>query len=448
MRLGVETENYIMGIFDKFKKNPEPKEPPLSAVIDKTPSDMAAVSLSGAFPETAEDLTEKLRALPFIKLVAKNERDAGYTQFIVEYLGEEYTVAFRGYEFELDEYYRIDQDFTENEAKALQTAKRALFSHMTFGENALRSYHLQIKLMCGLIPDPAGIVDISGERILSGRWAKLAAGSEVPPAPTYLFCIQAVNGGKKGDVWLHTHGLNRCGSIELEVLDLTAENYQRYGTVINTLAANVISKEPLPDEFEPQFAIRLPGGEQIVTTWVRWQAALKNLPRGILGGKDDRVNGHNENTGVLFVYPSPEDYEKRRLFKLTTFNDQLEDNPMLMISTEETKRMSALARERLCYLRRLFEKRGEFKAFAPLVKIGLEVDEQYRDGDMKEHIWFEVKEFHEDGSFSAELTQEAYYVESIKPGDIRRFTAEDITDWVVYCDNGRLNPDSVYLLEE
>lgn len=448
MRYGAEMENHTMSLFDKFRKNAESGEAPLSASIDKTPSDAAVVSLSGTLPETAEELTEKLQALPFIKLVAKNERDNGIIQFMVEYLGEEYTVAFMTSEFELDEYYRIDQNFTENEAKALQTTKHALYSHMTFGENPLRSYHLQIKLLCGLIPDPAGIADISGERILSGRWAKLAANSQVPPAPTYLFCIQAVNGGKKGGVWLHSHGLNRCGSIELEVLNLTPENCQRYAIVINTLAINVITRESLPQEYEPQFAIRLPDGEQIVTTWVRWETALKNLPRGILGGKADRVEGHNENTGVLFVYPSPDDYEKRRLFPLTIFNEQLEENPMLMISTEETKRMSALARERVGYLRRLYERRGEFKKFAALVKIGLEVDEQYKDGDMKEHIWFEVKEFHDDGSFSAELTQEAYYVESLKPGDIRRFTTEDITDWMAFYDDGTVNPDSVYLLEE
>ncbi|MBS7368658.1 MAG: DUF2314 domain-containing protein, partial [Oscillospiraceae bacterium] len=142
------------------------------------------------------------------------------------------------------------------------------------------------------------------------------------------------------------------------------------------------------------------------------------------------------------------DYEKRKLSEINIYNNLLKENPLLMISTEETNCMRALALERISYLRGLFGRRGSFEKFAALVKIGLEVDEQYREGDMKEHIWFEIKEMNEDGSFSAELTQEPYYISSLKEGDIRTFTENDITDWMVFTENGRINPDAVYLLEE
>ncbi len=437
-----------MGIFDKFKKDKAPDDTPLSSKIEKTPSLVAVVPKSGSLPEKPDELAEKLLSLPFIKVISKNERDSGETEFIVEYKEEEYKLALFCDSFELPELFRAEHDFTEAETAAMESAKRALYSRMTFGGDNLRSYALQIKLLCALVNDPAGVADISGERILSGRWAKLTANSEVPPAPTYLFCIQCVNSDKNGDVWLHTHGLNRCGSIELEVLNSDTKHFRCLGPVFNTLAANVITKEPIPDEYQPHFAIRLPDGQPIVTTWVRWQTALRHLPRGILGGKEDRVNGHNENTGVLFVYPTPEDCEKRRFAQISRYNKELENNPMMMISSEETDRMKSLAIERLDYLKRLFDKRGEYQKFAALAKVGLEVDEQYREGDMKEHIWFEIKEFHDDGSFSAELTQDAYYVEAIKPGDIKRCPPEELTDWVVYFDNDMINPDSVYRLEE
>lgn len=437
-----------MGIFDKIIKNPSAAEPPLSAKTEKTPSEVAVVPKSGVLPESAEELSAKLLALPFIKVISRNERDSGETEFIVEYMNGEYKLSLFVEHFQLPELYRVEHDFTEEEIAAMESADRALFSRMIFGDDVLRSYHLQIKLLCALADDPAGIADISGERIHSGRWARLAAGSDVPPAPTYLYCIQAVNDSEKDNVWLHTHGLNRCGSIELEILNLDTKNYNRYGTVINMLAVNAITREPIPDEYQPQFSIRLPGGMPIVTTWVRWQTALKKLPGNILGGREDRVNGHNESTGVLFVYPTPEDCKKRRIAQITRYDRELEENPMMMISSEETERMRSLAIERLGYLRELFERRGEFRRCAALVKIGLEVDEQFREGDMKEHIWFEVREFHEDGSFSAELTQEAYYVSAIKPGDIKRCTPDELTDWVVYFDDDMINPDSVYRLEK
>ncbi len=437
-----------MSFFDRFRKNEADTAEPLSSSIEKTPSLIAVIPKTGALPEKPDEIAGTLMSLPFIKVISKNERDSGETEFILEYMDEEYKFAVFCDSFELPELFRVGHDFTPEEIAAMESAKRGLFSRMIFGENNSRSYHLQIKLMCALVEDPAGIADISGERILSGRWVKLTAASNVPPAPTYLFCIQCVSEEKNNDVWLHTHGLNRCGSVELEILNSDKENFNSHGTVINTLAGNIITKEPMADEYDPQFSIRLPDGGVIVTTWVRWQAALKMLPKNILGGEEDRRDGHNENTGVIFVYESPKDCEKRKLSQINIYNKALSENPLMMISNEETERMKSLAIERIKYLRQLFDSREQYGRFAALAKIGLEVDEQYRDGNMKEHIWFEIKEFHEDGSFSAELTQEAYYVEAIKPGDIRRCTPEEITDWTVFYDDQVINPDSVYRLEK
>lgn len=437
-----------MGIFDKFKKSAPSDLQPLPGKIEKTPSLIAAVPKSSPLPDNPEEIMNRLLSLPFIKVISKNVKDNEETEFIVEYMGEEYKFTVSCDSFELPRLFRVGHDFTDEEIKAMESAQRAVYSRMIFGKNNSRSFHLQIKLINAIVGDLAGIADISGERILSGRWARLAAGSDVPPAPSYLYCIQCVNGDKENNVWLHTHGLNRCGSIELEILNSDKENYNSHGTVIQTLASNIINKEPLRNEYEPQFAIRLPDNSVMATTWVRWETALKMLPKKILGGAKDRTDGHNTNTGVIFVYPAPEDYKNRKLSQINIYNKVLKDNPMMMISNEETERMKSLAIERLDYLKKLFSMRGQYKKFAALAKIGLEVDEKYRDGDMKEHIWFEIKEMNDDGSFSAELTQEAYYVESIKPGDIRICSPDEITDWVVYFDNDTINPDSVYRLEK
>lgn len=434
-----------MGLFDRKKKEPEQTDI-LPGKIEKTPSIVAVVPKHSALPEKAEDIADRLLSLDFIKVISKNVKDSGEVAFILEYMGEEYKFSIRIHTFELPELFTIGHDFTEEEITAMEGATHALYSRMVFGENNSRSYHLQIKLMCALVDDPAGISDISGERILSGRWAKLAARSDAYPAPTYLYCVQCISGDEQ--VWLHTHGLNRCGGIELEILNSDKENFRHQAVVINALASRIITENGLADEYEPIFAVRTPDGGQIVSTWVRWQTALKHLPRKVLGGAEERTDGHNENTGVLFVYPTPKHHENRKLAEVSIFNKQLANNPMMMISNEETERMKALAIERLEYLRQLFRDRDSYGKFAALVKVGLEVDEQYRDGDMKEHIWFELKELHEDGSFSGELTQEPYYVEALKPGDIRRFTPEEITDWVVYTDVTMLNPDSVYRLED
>ena len=94
------------------------------------------------------------------------------------------------------------------------------------------------------------------------------------------------------------------------------------------------------------------------------------------------------------------------------------------------------------------------KAFANMectiiVKIGLPVDEKYKDSDLpeKEHIWFELKDISDD-LVVAELTQEPYYVSGIKEGDVASYPVSSITDWIIFTPDCRITPDDVYLLDK
>ena len=62
-----------------------------------------------------------------------------------------------------------------------------------------------------------------------------------------------------------------------------------------------------------------------------------------------------------------------------------------------------------------------------------------------EHIWFELKEKHQD-TFTAELTQEPYYVKDLHEGAVMTFPYGQITDWIIFTPEGRVTPDDVYLL--
>jgi uncharacterized protein YegJ (DUF2314 family) len=122
----------------------------------------------------------------------------------------------------------------------------------------------------------------------------------------------------------------------------------------------------------------------------------------------------------------------------------LEHNPMFMISTPETERMRRLAIERVSFLKKGLAKKGN----SALVKIGVTVDEEYRkDGEPgREHMWFEVKKINED-SIEAELTNDPYYVSSIKKGDVATYPIDMITDWILFTKEYRITPDDVYLLD-
>lgn len=436
-----------MGMLDIFKKNKSAEEQPVvGGTIEKTPSYVMVIPKDDFFLDDFEGLVKKLLNLPYIKVISTTQRDNGSCKIALEYSGESFDFNISIEDFTLPELYRIGHNFTDEEIGVMESAKRGLLSQMVFGKNNCASYHLQIKLLCALIEEPAGIVDFSAERMLAGRWAKLAAKSDVPPSPEYLYVIQCIS-GDDNEVWVHTHGLNRCGAIELEILNSDKENYSGQAGIITTLASRIISESMFISEYEPLYVMQLSQDVYIVTTWICWDKAIKMYPEKLLGGMQDRQDGHNENTGVVYLYESENDAENRRLSHVRIYNELYGDNAMQMITTEETDRMRRLALERLGYMIQLFNQRENFENMGILVKVGLEVDDEYKDGDMKEHIWFELKDIDADSeSFEAELTQEPYYIEALSAGDMRKCRFDEITDWVAFVNGERITPDSVYLL--
>ena len=128
------------------------------------------------------------------------------------------------------------------------------------------------------------------------------------------------------------------------------------------------------------------------------------------------------------------------------FDEILAGNPIYMISSQETRRMKALATERLPYLlAALADSRNQ-----ALVKLGLSVDEEHRqdqeEEDSREHIWFKVLGY-QDGAFTAELTQDPYYIAGLRTGHVGQYPVEQLTDWVLFTPERRITPDDVYMLE-
>ena len=143
----------------------------------------------------------------------------------VDYKDEQYIVQILIEEFEVPELFTVAHQINENDYNKIMESKLGVTTIMEFGESNIDSYHLQLKLISTMIPSLLGIMDFSSQKLLSGRWAKMAAESYIQPAPEYIYTIQAIN-DEDGSVWLHTHGLRRCGSLELEIIGSDTENYQ------------------------------------------------------------------------------------------------------------------------------------------------------------------------------------------------------------------------------
>lgn len=366
----------------------------------------------------------------------------GNMEITVEYKNHIYDACFYPTTYELPELYRSLHLFEDLDLEKLQNAKEGITVEMEFSKDVLDSYHLQLKLIGTILTDVAGILDDSSEKLLSGKWAKLAAESSVPPAPRYLFTTQAVYCEQSDTVWLHTHGLNRCGLTEVEVLNSTKDNYNNHYGVVETVANRLMGSEDPIIPKEPMFVGRLTEEDYLVCTLIPWEEAVEHYDPQLLGGKMDRTEGHNLNTSVVFVYCCEEDYNNGKYNELCVYDDILGENPIFYLTNEETERMSQLAKERIFFaIHALQEKENKV-----LIKIGLTVDEEFQeDENSREHIWFELTQF-EGNMLTGKLTQEPYYVSKMHVGDVAQFTVEQITDWLIYTPEQRISPDDVYLL--
>ena len=364
-------------------------------------------------------------------------------ELVLKIGGEQYQVEMYPMDVKISPMFRIQHLFPDVDMEAVENAKTGLCVVMEFGEDALMSYHAQLRIIHTVLPDVLAVTDISSEKILSGKWVRLAAESKVPPAPRYIYTVQAVS-GEEDCVWLHSHGLNRCGLPEIEILASTKDTYENHYNIMETMANRLMErKEPLPLG-EPFFVARVTERLPLVATLVDWKEAVSHYPDDMLGGRNDREESHNENTCGLFVYLSQEDAEKHQYVPVSVFDDLLKGNPIYMISLEETERMKKLAAERLPYMLRA----AQDKENKILVKIGLDIDEEFREAQNNwEHIWFELLEASEN-NLRCRLTQEPYYVKGMHEGSEGTYSFDRITDWLIYTKKRRLTADDVYLLED
>ncbi|MCI8446740.1 MAG: DUF4026 domain-containing protein [Bacilli bacterium] len=384
---------------------------------------------------------ERIKEIPEVKVIEQHVDAIKQIIYItLEYKEEEYEVGLYSGGVNVPEYY-LDKSFLfkEDEKKEILSAKYALTIFMKFGENAKESFQLQLKLGFAIVSDVIGILDESAERVFPVKWAYMVANSKVLPSSNSLFTVQAVM-GDKNNVWLHTHGLCRCGLPELEILESNVSSYQNHYNLISTYAMYLLDRNEKEDPNKSSAYIGcLINGCPVVVTCKPWTEGLFEYKKLKLGGLKDRENGHNSKTSIVFLYQCEEDEKNDVLSKVSIYDNLWGENPLFFFSDAETARMKELAMERFHYVKEQFQN----KENTILIKIGLPLKEKGKF----EHIWFELIEMKDD-KFKAKLTQEPYDVPNIHEGDEAWFTVDDVTSWTIYTKNIAIDPNLVYLLEE
>ena len=397
-----------------------------------------------------EDIFENIKAIDGIEIKEKSLPSEDYPgQIVLSYKGTDFDVRFYLGDFYAEEMYQWQlQYFTEEEKEQILNSKNALIVYMKFEGDAKICYHLQLKLVYAMVPEMVALCDESAERMLNKKWVELAVKSNVLPAPSSIYTVQAVY--DENEVWLHTHGLCRCNLHEIEILDSNKKDYEAHYSLLSNYASRMIDGNySNEDEEEIQLGIfydRSP----IVATSKKWIDALKYYPNVNIGGLEDRKESHNSKTNIIFLYENEEDYNNNIVSLPSKFTEKFVNNPMFFLSKEETARMSDLARERFSYVERMLKKKQESNEDITIIiiKLGLEtIDEEGNlDSTNLEHIWFEAISMEGD-SFRAVLTQEPYHIPDLHEGDEGIYSINYVSDWKIYTEKGAITPETVYLLD-
>lgn len=433
------------------------------------PSYMGIVPQDTAFQLSVSYLEKVLKANPEFSNVIVNEVESS------EFLSIEVDVVYNDFNYKgLIASIAIDKEYLTTlslankikEEELNETLKHDNYIDVSilFSEDILGSYLFQLKLMNTIVPKALLGMDNSAMTVFSIAWLRMIVDANIPPAPRYLYSIHAVYDETENNriYWLHTHGLLRCGSIELEVVDLHDGAQQIYDLL--TYTANLFIEHSYKEKEKFQVGY---DGMGLYLSWLKWENALDDYSPAMLGGLDEREgedNPHARPSGILYAVE-----DNNEMISTEIYANTLQQNPIFFISDVETSRMRGLALSQLTVFENTLKKHGVVtnteekksifgKLFGKkeaqkksewrfLVKLGLVVDGAEKETD-REHLWFDVKNI-SNGQVTAELINEPYWIKSLKEGDVKTYPIQEVlTDWVIYAPDTTYSPDSAYLLNE
>lgn len=404
-----------------------------SGTVRKTTSYIMAVPDNDMDVDSPELVYDRIRACDEFELKTISFDDRNQCPMVtITYDNTDYVVDINIEPLNIRPDFIICFPLSQKSIKRLKQAKLAITTSMTF-EDSLKSYHFQIKLIHCILPNKAAVIDLNTERILSPEWVSFAAGLPVSPGPNYLFSINVVP--QKNSVWIHTHGLNRCGFIELEILDVPLNKVDLYASVLNIAANRALSDNNLSSEGQPFEITKFDDSESFEIAWKPFKTALKDYSSDIPGANETRTKEHNFMNAAIYYY----DHSSSDLVKLTELENIELDRAYIKLSDAETDRMCTLAQGTIPALK----KACSLEHAKALVKIKLAAADD--TGVNNEHIWATVDKITDDSVYCS-LIQNSLYAQDISENDKIKTDLRNITDWAVTINNNRVTPDCAFLI--
>lgn len=316
----------------------------------------------------------------------------------------------------------------------------------------LRSYQNLVRFIATALPEIVGILDIN-----TTGWLRRSVIEEqfLPednsPPIEVLWIVHAVSPQERetdgGGIWLHTHGLWRCGRPELEMLEVQEKFVASAGRLVNEVAERILDDEP------PKPGIPFLIGENLGITLHPWQNIAPLVAKGMPGGMTDREEDPDQmHVGVRAVICDEQPagtHDKTWIWPKRTIERLEKDEAVIWKSPRSTGRLSKQARftwgelaTAFATLRPYLTPARDDALAMVMVKASFQNEPGDSDDDGGEHMWLEALRF-EGERVEGRLLNQPLHMTGIQRNDLIWIDRDRLSDWAVQTEFGMFSPSNV-----
>jgi hypothetical protein len=262
------------------------------------------------------------------------------------------------------------------------------------------------------------------------RLRVVASWVAAPPA-TELYRIHAVHPGREGgEWWLHTHGLQRIGLPDLEILRVPKSLVESAAELIRTFV-RAHAGDAVPTRGRCDHLVQ--GGR---IEWIPVPEAIPSLRAEDLGGLQDR-GGSGSHRGRRAAFVEPGLPRSRWRPPLPLLRGWEECDLVFGLPATEAARTAALARERWSVFARLFAAHGQDAGWRFHASVACATP-----GGGVEHLWWAVLEVEPRRVLGRLESRPAARI-PLAPGDEAWHDLSRVSDWSIEGPLGAGGPDTV-----
>ncbi|MCA9290923.1 MAG: DUF4026 domain-containing protein [Phycisphaerales bacterium] len=310
----------------------------------------------------------------------------------------------------------------------------------------LASFTVALRLLLNGFSDIPAVLDVNALRWHRRESMEAFLGDDdIEPPAEILWMIHAVyrgqDPGPEDPVWIHTHGLSRCGRPELEMLQVPARAAGMAEYLMNSIGELVL------EQGVPEIGAPLAVGTELHVVLHPWEEVAATVPADVPGSLMMRSDDTGEHSGVQAVIcaSDPKGRESPAWVWPENVILRLEgDEGILYMTARATERRARLARATWSQMAMAFaatppELRppSSEPAVVFVIKAGFAPDDD--ESVDREHLWFEVHRIDGDRA-EGMLLNEPLGAVGLRHGDQRWIERDQCSDWLVMTRLGPCEP--------